>query len=162
MNPELSIDADPVQVKQGAYLVSLLGCGTCHTDGALIGEPDLSRRLAGSRIGIAYSNPLQNENPGVVFPANLTPDPDTGIGQWTRADIATAILHGRDPSGRQQVGVMPWRSYAGLTQDDLQAITAYLVSLPPVRNAGPDIVAVGQRCEAPFVHFGVDRIKALR
>ena len=68
----------PETVEKGQYLVELLGCGTCHTDGALIGEPNANRGLAGSSTGIAYSNPLVQALPGVVYPANLTPDPETG------------------------------------------------------------------------------------
>ncbi|MGB5721985.1 MAG: hypothetical protein WBM34_14940, partial [Woeseiaceae bacterium] len=71
------------RVERGEYLVELLGCGSCHTDGALIGDPDFDRPLAGSRTGIAYANPLGEENPGVVFPSNITPEDETGIGKWT-------------------------------------------------------------------------------
>ena len=46
------------ELARGKYMVSLLGCSICHTDGALVGEPDLDRLLAGSSIGIAYSSPL--------------------------------------------------------------------------------------------------------
>ena len=67
------------QVDKGKYLVELLGCGSCHTDKALIGEPQSERLLAGSSVGIAYSNPLTEKNPGVLYPANLTPDYKTGI-----------------------------------------------------------------------------------
>ena len=78
-------------VARGEYLVELLGCGTCHTDGALLGEPVMSRSLAGSGVGIAYTSPLENRNPGVVFAPNITPDRDTGIGRWTDNEIAAAV-----------------------------------------------------------------------
>ncbi|MBT8080310.1 MAG: hypothetical protein KJO31_17150, partial [Gammaproteobacteria bacterium] len=70
-------------VARGEYLVELLGCGACHTDGALVGEPRADRSMAGSRVGIAYTSPLKFRNPGVVYPPNITPDDETGIGLWT-------------------------------------------------------------------------------
>jgi mono/diheme cytochrome c family protein len=47
------------QVQRGKYLVELLACGTCHTDGALVGRPNDERLYGGSNVGIAYSNPLR-------------------------------------------------------------------------------------------------------
>ena len=62
-----SVDpANQAAVNRGEYLVELLGCGACHTQGALVGEPDMSLSLAGSSIGIAYTSPFENERPGVV------------------------------------------------------------------------------------------------
>lgn len=64
---------DPL-AQRGQYLVTLLGCGSCHTDGALTGQANSKLLLAGSRTGIAISNPLKVEHPGMVFP----PKPHTG------------------------------------------------------------------------------------
>jgi mono/diheme cytochrome c family protein len=148
-------DAD--QVERGRYMTQLLGCVVCHTDGALFGEADMSRRLAGSRIGIAYSNPLVEENPGILYPKNLTPDPDTGIGKWRDDALVDFIRTGIDPSGRSHLPVMPWPSYARLTDEDAEAIVAYLKSLAPIRFKVPENVEPGQPAEAPYVHFGVYR-----
>lgn len=144
-------------VERGRYLVALLGCGSCHSNGALVGRPVEGQLLAGSDVGIAYSNPLVERYPGVVFPANLTPDPETGIGQWTVAQLATMIRSGIDNHSTQTLPVMPWPAYAGITPDDAEAIGAYLLSLPPVRHQVPGNVRPGQRSAAPFVHFGVYR-----
>ena len=81
-------------VSRGEYLIELLGCGACHTDGALVGEPDLSRALGGSRIGIAYTSPLENRYPGIVYPPNITPDDETGIGRWSDQQIINAVRAG--------------------------------------------------------------------
>ena len=89
--------AERDQVNRGEYLVELLGCGTCHTDGALRGAADLSKSLAGSRTGIAYTSPLETRFPGVIYPANITPDAETGIGGWTDSQIANAIRAGCSP-----------------------------------------------------------------
>lgn len=146
-------------VERGRYLVGLLGCGSCHTDGALVGTPDMSRLLAGSGTGIAYSNPLAVRNPGIVYPANLTPDVETGIGSWSASEIIAMVKSGVDKHSGQTLPVMPWPSYAHLTDLDAEAIAAYLLSLPPVRHQVPANVRPGQRASAPFVHFGVYQSK---
>lgn len=148
---------DPLQVEKGRYLVGLLGCGSCHTDGALVGTPVTGRLLAGSDTGIAYSNPLEVDNPGVVYPSNLTPDEDTGIGSWSLDQIVTMIRAGTDNHGVRTIPVMPWPAYANITGEDATAIAMYLKSLPPVRHQVPVNVRPGQRARAPFVHFGVYR-----
>jgi hypothetical protein len=143
------------QISRGRYLVGLLGCGSCHTNGALVGTPDNSQLLAGSDTGIAYSNPFANRNPGIVYPANLTPDVETGIGSWSLDDIIRMLQTGVDNHSGQTLPVMPWPSYANINPEDSMAIAGYLLSLPPVRHEVPDNVRPGQRATAPYVHFGV-------
>ena len=143
------------QVRRGEYLVELLGCGACHTDGALDGVPDFDRALAGSRIGIAYSNPLGTDRPGVIYPANLTPDEETGIGAWSDIQIARAIRAGLGRHAGNQIAAMPWQGYAKLTQEDMTAMVAYLRSIKPVSHKVPDEVLAGDEAEYPFVYFGV-------
>lgn len=150
---------DEQMVSRGKYLAELLACGTCHTDGALIGEPDPGRQFAGSSIGIAYSNPFAVENPGVLYPANITPDPDTGIGNWRDDDLVTVIRTGVDQHGRRQIPVMPWPGFSRLSEADGRAITAFLRSLPPVRHQVPENVDPGQKARSPYVHFGVYQSK---
>lgn len=145
----------PDQVARGQYMVSLLGCGSCHTNGALVGTPDMAQLLAGSDTGIAWTNPLAERNPGVVYPANLTPDVETGIGSWSVGEIVAMIRTGVDKHAGQTLPVMPWPGYANLSEDDAVAISAYLLSLPPVRHSVPANVRPGQRAVSPFVHFGV-------
>ncbi len=143
---------DAQQIERGRYLVDLLSCAACHTDGQLLSEPRADRYLAGSSIGIAYSN---HDKPGVVFPANLTPDPDTGLGRWSAAEITKNIQYGIDRHGRQQLPIMPWPGYAHMQQEDAEAITAYLMSLPPVKHAVPTNVAPNTPSSAPYVRYGV-------
>lgn len=143
------------QAERGRYLVMLLGCGSCHTNGALVGQPRNDQLLAGSDWGIAYSNPLVESNPGIVYPGNLTPDAETGIGSWSTEQIVAMIRTGMNNHGQQTIPVMPWPAYNGVTLDDATAIAAYLKSLPPVRHAVPEDVAPGRRARFPYVHFGV-------
>jgi mono/diheme cytochrome c family protein len=150
-----------VQVQRGEYLVELLGCGACHTDGALEGVPNFDRALAGSSIGIAYTSPLNNAHPGVVFPPNLTPDEETGIGLWSDRQIENAIRIGVGRHAGRRIAVMPWRGYTRMTPEDVSAIVAYLRSIKPVPHQVPDEVLPGESTELPFVYFGVYRSKQL-
>jgi len=143
------------EVRTGRYLVGLLGCGSCHTHGALTGTPDPALRLAGSRIGIAYSNPMEASLPGIVFPSNLTPHETTGIGRWSEDEIVRVLREGIDRDGRRHLPVMPWPAYARLSDADARAIAAYLRSLPPVRHRVPHNVAPGEATDERYVHFGV-------
>ena len=146
-----------LQVQRGEYLVELLGCGSCHTDGALEGVPDFDKALAGSSIGIAVSNPMGNRYPGIVFPPNLTPDPDTGLGGWSDRQIANAVRYGAGRHTSRRIVIMPWQGYSKMTEDDAAAIVAYLRSVPAVRHEVPEEVIPGQDTDKPFVYFGVYR-----
>jgi mono/diheme cytochrome c family protein len=146
---------------RGEYLVELLGCGTCHTEGALVGEPDPSLSLAGSSIGIAYTSPFENRNPGIVFAPNLTPDRDTGIGRWTDDEIKSAVRTGLGRHGPERILVMPWQGYARITEDDAWAIVVYLRSIEPVEHDVPVNVPVGTATTETYVHFGIYRSKGL-
>lgn len=152
--PVASSSYQPGKVEHGKYLVNLLGCAACHTDGALIGAPRDDRLLAGSTIGLAHSNPLQVEYPAVVFPPNLTPDMETGIGKMTDSQIKLAIRHGVGRNG-VVLKVMPIAALARLNDKDVESLVAYLRSLPPVPHAVPDAVFEGAETDALFVHFGV-------
>jgi mono/diheme cytochrome c family protein len=122
--------ADP-QVERGKYLVTIAGCNDCHTPGYFLGKPDFSRALSGSEVGFAIPGV------GAFVGRNLTPDKETGLGDWTTDQIITALTTGVRPDGRQLSPIMPWQDLASLSADDAQAIAAYLKSLPPVRNAVP-------------------------
>lgn len=141
-------------VARGAYLVQLLGCGRCHTEGHLTGNVGTGPHLAGSRIGIAYTS---GDRPGVVFPANLTPDPETGIGGWSRTDIIKAMTRGESAHRHERLMVMPWADYNALTQSDLGAIADYLLSLPAVSRQIPAPIPAGAQPTAEYVRFGVYR-----
>jgi len=144
--------ADQKQLQRGEYLVGLLSCGSCHTDGQLINDPVSDHYLAGSSVGIAYSS---DELPGIVYPANLTSDKKTGLGTWSAAQIRRNLQSGIDKHGRQQLPIMPWYGYKYLTDADADAITAYLMSLPPISHEVPKEVAPGTPSAAPYVRFGV-------
>jgi hypothetical protein len=152
-------DYPAAMVEQGRYLAELLACGTCHTDGALVGDIDPARQFAGSRVGIAYSNPFEEKNPGVLYPANITPDRETGIGAWQDEQLVRVIRTGVNAHGERQLPVMPWPGYAKIKDADAKALVAFLRSLKPIRHQVPANVLPGEKAEYPFVHFGAYQSK---
>jgi mono/diheme cytochrome c family protein len=155
--PDALAGPNAAQIAHGRYLVELIGCGLCHTDGAIVGEPNAGRLLAGSAVGIAYTSPLRDKYPGVVYAPNLTPEPGTGLGTWTDEQIAAAMRSGARQHGSGRLIVMSWPLYRGMSDADVNSIVAYLRSIPPVEHAVPTAVAPGTKAPAPYVHFGVYR-----
>src|SRR5215831_19441502 len=123
--------ADDAQVARGEYLVSLVGCGHCHTPGHFFGRPDMGRYLAGSDVGFVVPGV------GTFVVRNLTPDKDTGIGNWSVEQIVTALRGGVRPDGRVLSPIMPWPNYSKMTDSDASAIAAYLTTLPPIKQRIP-------------------------
>src|ERR1700730_8048592 len=113
---------------RGKYLVTVAGCNDCHTPGYFFGKPDMARFLGGSEVG------FEIPGLGVFHGPNLTPDKETGLGAWTDAQIASAFTTGKRPDGRELAPVMPYRAFANLTKEDVEAIVAFLRTLPPVKN----------------------------
>jgi mono/diheme cytochrome c family protein len=119
------------EVERGKYLVTLGSCNDCHTPGYFFGKPDFSRALSGSDVGFAIPGL------GAFVGRNLTPDKETGLGNWTDDQIISAVTAGIRPDGRKLAPIMPWQGLSHLSSDDAHAIVAYLRSLPPVKNAVP-------------------------
>jgi mono/diheme cytochrome c family protein len=113
-------------VERGRYIVEVIGaCGNCHTPQGPDG-PDMRRHLAGG---------IPIELPGIyAVPRNITPDRETGIGDWTDAEIIRAIREGVRPDGRVLGPPMPFALYRHISDSDVAAIVAYLRTVKPVRN----------------------------
>jgi len=123
--------SNSAQVARGKYLVSIISCTDCHTPGTLLGKPDFTRYLGGSEVG------FEIPGLGVFYGPNLTPDKETGLGNWTDEQIATAITAGKRPDGRILAPAMPVDSFKNLSHADALAIAAYLKTLKPVSNKVP-------------------------
>ncbi len=106
-------------VERGRYLTRAADCAACHT--AEGGAP-----FAGGR---AFAMPF-----GTLYSTNISPDPETGIGRWTRADFQRAVRDGVAAGGRHLYPAMPYVSYRDLTAADTDAIYAYLMSRSPIRQ----------------------------
>ena len=123
-------------VERGRYLVeSILACGNCHSPRGSDGRVLAGKSLAG---GITFDLP-----PFLVTASNITRDRETGIGAWSAADIKRALIEGARPSVARQPGVplaaiMPVSFYKALIPSDLDAVAAYLRSVPAVRNPLPE------------------------
>jgi mono/diheme cytochrome c family protein len=119
-------------VERGGYLVNtIMTCANCHSPK---GPP-------AAVAGKDYSGGLRfDEPPFDVTAPNITPDKETGIGNWTDAQIKTMLLTGKNPHGIQEAEVMPTAFYPILTPGDLDGIVAYLRSLTPVKNKVADPV----------------------
>jgi mono/diheme cytochrome c family protein len=123
--------AQQAQAERGKYLVSIAGCNDCHTPGYFFGKPEMDRYLSGSEVG------FEIPGLGVFHGPNLTPDPETGLGNWSIGEIVTALQTGKRPDGRELAPIMPWRAFANLTKDDATAVAVFLKSLPPVKSKVP-------------------------
>jgi mono/diheme cytochrome c family protein len=113
-------------LERGTYLVrGIVGCGNCHTQQGPEGP-----------VGPELGGGLVIEEPGVfhVVTPNITPDPETGIGNWTDEQLAKAIREGVRPDGTILGPPMPFEQYRGLSDSDLAAIIAYVRSVPPAAN----------------------------
>jgi len=113
---------DPEAVSRGAYLARAGGCIACHTDIKRDGAP-----LAG---GGKVETPF-----GVFYAPNLTPDPQHGLGHWTKTNFVAAMTRGRAPNGGLYYPAFPYPAYSGMTETDLSDLWAYLRSLAPVDRA---------------------------
>jgi mono/diheme cytochrome c family protein len=130
--------------EHGKYLVGIMDCTGCHTTGALAGQPDATHFLAGSDVG------FQIPGLGIFYPPNLTSDRKTGLGEWSEQDIVTVLRTGVRPDGRELAPAMPWRSYAKLSDQDVQAVAAYLKSLPAVDHAVPAPTGPSEKAPGPY------------
>jgi mono/diheme cytochrome c family protein len=119
------------QAARGEYLVNhVMGCTDCHTPvDPATGAPILEKYLAG---GQPYEGPW-----GIVYGGNITPDPKTGIGDWTEEQIKNTMISGTRKDGRRLI-LMPWYAYQALTPEDANAVSFYLKNgLTPVNNEVP-------------------------
>ena len=157
--------SDPKKIKRGEYLVNAIGCNDCHTPskmGPNGPEKDMTHLLSGhpqemvmppapsippgpwmatmSATMTAWAGPW-----GVSFTRNLTPDKETGIGDWTEQNFIETLRTGRQlGKGRPMLPPMPFEAFRNMNDDDLKSIFAYLRSIPAMKNKVPDPIAPSQ------------------
>jgi mono/diheme cytochrome c family protein len=149
------------KLARGKYLVTVAGCNDCHTPwkmGANGPEPDYTRMLSGHPhdfalppapaakgpwvVSVAATNTAWSGPWGVSYTANLTPDRETGLGKWTQRNFTETIRTGRHMGrGRPILPPMPIPMYKHFTDADLEAIFAYLQSIPAISNKVPEPLA---------------------
>ena len=120
--PPAAASFPPELVATGATLAGAGNCISCHT--APGGRANAGGKVIHTRVGRFYS-------------PNLTPDPETGIGAWSVADLVNAFQTGFTPEFDSFGGSMAavQRNLAHLSEEDLRAIAEYLKTLPPVKSA---------------------------
>ena len=118
--PTAAALASPQLVERGAYLARAGNCMGCHSAAG-------AAEFAG---GSGVDTPF-----GTVFAPNITPDPQTGIGNWSPGDFWRAMHHGRSRDGRLLYPAFPYPSYTKVTREDSDALYAYLRSVKPVEQA---------------------------
>ena len=118
----------------GKYLVTIAACMDCHTPFDK-GEYDMTKAFAGGRV---FKLPF-----GTLTSANITPDTETGIGNWTRDAFIAKFKSYIDSSGKavhipvsenEYNTIMPWTLFGGMKEKDLNAIYEYIHSLEPIKN----------------------------
>jgi mono/diheme cytochrome c family protein len=109
------------QIERGRYLAIAGDCTSCHT-------------VPGSGLPFAGGRPIETPF-GVVVGANITPDPETGIGAWSDELFVRALREGKGHDGQLLYPAMPYPYYTKLTESDALAVRAYLNTVKPVRNA---------------------------
>ena len=130
--PQMTAPNAPEAIERGRYLAeAMTGCVACHS------PIDETRPGDFAQAGLEYAGRVWPEGsgfPGKIVAPNLTPDPETGIGQWTDGEIARAIREGVSRDGRPLFPLMNYPGYRDLSDDDVLAIVAYLRTRKPIRR----------------------------
>jgi len=117
----LKISADEEQIKKGEYIFQASGGCSCHTN-----QKNQGKILAGGR---SIQTPF-----GIFFSTNISPDIETGIGNWSDEDFIRAMKLGISPAGKYYFPVFPYTSFQMIKQKDLLALKAYIFSISPVNQ----------------------------
>jgi mono/diheme cytochrome c family protein len=131
---ERKFEPTPARRARGQYLVENLGCFDCH------GEHDWKKHdapLIAGTAGAGYAEFPMAGLPGRVTPPNITPDPETGAGNWTDDQLARAIREGIGHDGRALFPFMPYPDLRIMSDEDLASVIVYIRSIPPVHKALP-------------------------
>ncbi|MEZ5398093.1 MAG: cytochrome c [Bryobacteraceae bacterium] len=127
----VTVDRSPENVERGRYLFQRHVCVDCHSD---VDETRFAYPPKPGGLGKGRTMPEAMGLPGTVSATNLTPDVETGIGNWTDGQVIRGIREGVGHDDRPLFPLMPYTEYASMSDADAQAIVAYLRSLEPVRN----------------------------
>jgi mono/diheme cytochrome c family protein len=130
-----TFQSTPERLVRGKYLVEHeAACVDCHSphDWTQHNSP-----IPPGMEGAGQDFRLLKGLPGDVYAPNITPDPETGAGNWSDDALARAIREGIGHDGRALFPMMPYEAYRHLPDEDLASIIVFLRSLPPVRNPLP-------------------------
>ena len=128
-------ESTPARLARGEYLVrNVDDCMGCHAehDWTAHDAPVLPNTL-----GAGQDMNILKGFPGKVYAPNITPDRETGAGNWSDDQLARAIREGVGHDGRALFPFMPYPDFRALSDEDLASVVVYLRSLPPVRKRWP-------------------------
>jgi mono/diheme cytochrome c family protein len=130
-----TFERTPERLARGTYLVEAqMGCMVCHSPHDWTKhDPATLTGMKGAGQDFGFLKGL----PGRVVAPNLTPDPETGAGNWSDDTLARAIREGIGHDGRALFPLMPYEHYRNLPDEDLASVIVYLRALQPVRNPLP-------------------------
>ncbi len=130
-----TFQSTPARLARGEYLVlHVIDCMGCHA------EHDWTAHdapLLPNALGAGQDMTYVAGVPGKVYAPNLTPDPETGAGNWTDDQLARAIREGVGHDGRALFPFMPYENFRVMSDEDLASVIVYLRSIPPVRRQLP-------------------------
>jgi hypothetical protein len=128
-----TFQSTPARIERGKYIANGMGCLYCHSphDWSKREEPILPG-MAGAGQQLPYA-----DLPGKIIAPNLTPDKETGAGNWADDMLARSIREGIGHDGRALFPIMPYAHYRTMPDEDVASVVVYLRSLPPVSNPLP-------------------------
>lgn len=122
IDPAAMPKADPARIAKGAQLALIGDCVVCHT------RPDGKPYAGGAPLPTPF---------GTIYATNITPDPDTGIGRWSEDAFRRAMREGLDREGRHLYPAFPYDHFTRMTDADIGAVYAFLMTREPVRQESP-------------------------
>jgi mono/diheme cytochrome c family protein len=129
----IKVAMTPERIERGRHLFhDLADCEGCHS------ERDFTRfggPVAAGGLGKGFQFPAELGMPGTVIASNITPDKETGIGEWTDGEKIRAIREGISRDGRVLFPMMPYPNFRHMSDEDVQALVAYLNTMPAVRSS---------------------------
>lgn len=129
------IQATPERLARGRYLAHHVSmCIECHSDHTQAFALPFKPGSDGVR-GLVWDRSIGF--PGTLAAANLTPDPETGLGQWTDGEILRAVREGVDRNGNAIFPIMPYGHFRSMSDEDAKSIVVYLRTLQPQRYVKP-------------------------
>ncbi|MGI9292303.1 MAG: c-type cytochrome [Gammaproteobacteria bacterium] len=144
--PELQVELTPEKIERGRYLtINVLQCVDCHSerDWNLYGGPP-QEPIGAGRACMDRNHEAQGVNagqenfPGKLCIRNITQDVETGIGGWTDGEIIRSVRDGVDHNGEGLFPIMPYFIYKYVSDEDMEAVVAYLRTIEPVKSVRPE------------------------
>jgi len=147
-------------IAKGDYLANhVVACIHCHSqrDFSKFAGPVIPGTEGGG--GGKFSHDMLDAIPGTLYSKNITPDKETGIGDWTDDEILRAITQGINKNGDTLFPLMPYATFNRMSKDDLMSIIAYIKTLKPIKNKVPArqlMIPISMAYPGPMLQKSID------